>query len=563
MGGTIGTTNTGGHFNHATTFDLSGGKHLYHWRQIVTAGNMLTKANLGVTIGLTNTSTTSNTTWSTTNYKQWFLDGSDTVKAAEGWKCYVVDPASTPDLSAGTLTLTTVKNVGFICRQNSSVTSTVSNQFVDAVRAGTGLTATTSLGTDVITMAGIYATDSSTTNSWGIVTQSAGVYYGAGKLNIGSAVQTNVCNFTDEDQVLVWRNYPVSSTLYAFNIVGNASFATTLQLTGWVVRGQAGKVWDIVCGTGGVFKAYGCAFSNIQTATLSASSVLEGCSVNASGTIDANGATITSCDFSNQTATQLKIDSVGEMASVSKCTFSSDGTGHAIELTVAGDYTFDTISFTGYAGANGSTGNEAVYVNVASGTVNIYADSTFSYRLATSSTATVNIIAGSVTATLTVSTASGTAIPSAQVLIAASSASGGLPYLDSVTIVNSGTTATVDHTAHGMNTNDKVLIKGASHYQNNGVFSITVVNPNSYTVTLSSAPGSNPTGTITCTWVALSGLTDANGQISTSRVFSVDQPVAGWARKSSGSPYYKQGPVSGIIDSATGASLTALLIADE
>lgn len=559
MGTAIGATNTGGHFNHTTTFDLTG-KHLYHWRQIVTAGNMLTKANQGVTLGLTNTTTTSTTAWSTTNYKQWFLDGSDTVKAAEGWKCYVIDPASTPNLSAGTLTLSTVKNVGFLCRQNSAVTTTVSNQFLDAVRAGTGLTAATSAGGDVVTMDAIYAVDSSVANSWGILTQSAGVYYGAGKINIGSAAQANVCNFTDADQVLVWRNYPVSSSLYAFNIVGNGSFATTLQLTGWVVRGQAGKVWDIVCGTGGVFKAYGCAFSNIQTASLSASSVMNGCSVNQSGTIDSNGATITGCSFSNQTTSQLKIDSPAEMASVTSCDFTSDGTGHAIELTALGSYTFTGISFSGYAGSSGSTGNEAVFVNVASGSVTIYADSTFSFR---TSGATVSIIAGSVTATLTVSSSTGSAIQSAQVLVVASSLSGDLPYLDAATIVNSGTTATVSHTAHGMITNDKVLIKGASHYQNNGVFSITVVNANSYSCTLLSAPGSNPSGAITATWVALSGVTDSNGQISTSRVFSVDQPVAGWARKSSAPPYYKSAPVSGMIDSATGASLSALLIADE
>ena len=360
MGTATGTTNTGSHFNHTSTFDLTG-KHLFHWRQIVTAGNMLTKANQGVSLGLTNTSVTSNTTWSSTNFKQWFLDGADTVKAAEGWKCYVVDPASTPDASAGTLTLASVKNVGFICRQNTSVTTTVSNQFVDAVRMGTGVTASATSSGDAITLANIYDTDSSVANSWGVVTQSAGTYYAAGKLNIGLSGQSNACNFTDADQVLIWRNYPVSSSLYAFNIVGNGSFATTMQITGWVVRGQAGKVWDIVCGTGGVFKAYGCAFSNLQSAALSSASVLSGCSVSASGTLDVGGASVTGCSFSAQTATQLKVDSSAEMAAVTDCSFDSDGTGHAIEITVAGNYTFSFLDFTNF----GSTGtaNAAVHNN--------------------------------------------------------------------------------------------------------------------------------------------------------------------------------------------------------
>lgn len=360
MGATSGTTDTGGHFNHTTTFDLTN-QHIFHWRQIVTAGNMLTKANRGICLGLTNTSITSNTTWSTTNYKLWFLDGSDTVKAAEGWKCYVVDPTSTADVSAGALTLTTVKNVGFICRQNSGVTTTVSNQFVDAVRSGTGLTATTSAGTDVITMVDIYNVDSTTANMWGIVTQSAGLYFGAGKINIGASGQTNACNFVDSGQVFVWRNFPVSNTLYAFNLIGNATHTTTMDITSWVVRGQNDKTWDIVCGTGSRFIATSCAFANIRTATLSSTSSIDSCTIEDSGTIEVNGATITATTFTNHIATQLKVDSSSEMSSISNCTFNSSGTGHAIEITAPGTYTFSAIDFIDY-GATGTT-NAAVYNN--------------------------------------------------------------------------------------------------------------------------------------------------------------------------------------------------------
>jgi hypothetical protein len=114
-----------------------------------------------------------------------------------------------------------------------------------------------------------------------------------------------------------------------------------------------------------------------------------------------------------------------------------------------------------------------------------------------------------------------------------------------------------------MLTNDKSLINGASIDANNGVYAITVTSENQYTYTMGSSPGSNPTGTITATWTALYGTTDANGQISMSRVFSVNQPVSGWARKSTSAPYYKTGPISGTIDSGTGASLTALLLSDE
>jgi hypothetical protein len=176
----------------------------------------------------------------------------------------------------------------------------------------------------------------------------------------------------------------------------------------------------------------------------------------------------------------------------------------------------------------------------------------------------VNYVGASVTTRVTATTEAGDPIVDASVLLrAAASVASGLPYNVTVTITNSGTTATVSHTAHLLATGDKVLIDGADHSQNRGVFTVTVTGPNSYTYTMPSAPGSNPTGTIKATYVYLFGTTDANGQISMSRVLPTDQAVLGWARKSTTSPYYKTGPVSGVVSGSAGLSLTALLLSDE
>ena len=69
----------------------------------------------------------------------------------------------------------------------------------------------------------------------------------------------------------------------------------------------------------------------------------------------------------------------------------------------------------------------------------------------------------------------------------------------SVTIANIGSAATVTDNDHGLSTNDKVRIDGASHLANNGVHTITSTTLNTYTYTMGSAPGSSPTGTITST----------------------------------------------------------------
>lgn len=371
-GATTGTTDTGGHFNHTTTFDLTN-KHLFVWRLTATPGNMLTKASAGIAIGLTNTSTTSTTAWSTTNYKKWFVDGSDTQPNSDGWKCYVIDPSGTADASAGTLTLTSVKNVGYLVRQNTAISTALNNTFVDAIRMGSGIAATASSSGDTITMSGLFGYDSTKSNSWGVVTQNAGIYYGAGKINIGATGQTNTCNFTDVDQVLVWRDFPVADTLYEWNLKGAASFKTTVQFTSSVMRGQAGQVWNITCDANSNFKLYGCSIANLRSGILSSGSVLDGTSVNTSGTIDLNGATVTSCDFSGHTANQILCSSPSEVNNITDTTFTKGAaTAHAIEITgTAANFTLDGITFTGYASTNGSTGNEAVYVNIGSGNVEI------------------------------------------------------------------------------------------------------------------------------------------------------------------------------------------------
>jgi len=69
-----------------------------------------------------------------------------------------------------------------------------------------------------------------------------------------------------------------------------------------------------------------------------------------------------------------------------------------------------------------------------------------------------------------------------------------------VTITNSGTTATVSHTAHGLNTGASVSISGANEPEYNGTWTITVVDADSYTYTMDSSPSGDATGTVIAYW---------------------------------------------------------------
>lgn len=62
--------------------------------------------------------------------------------------------------------------------------------------------------------------------------------------------------------------------------------------------------------------------------------------------------------------------------------------------------------------------------------------------------------------------------------------------------------------------------------------------------------------------VIATGLTDVNGEFTAEFIHTADQPVTGWVRKASGSPYYREGPVSGVITN-DGFTTTVLLVRDE
>jgi hypothetical protein len=172
-------------------------------------------------------------------------------------------------------------------------------------------------------------------------------------------------------------------------------------------------------------------------------------------------------------------------------------------------------------------------------------------------------VAGAVTTEVHVINIDGDDLENIRVLVKVSA--GPEPFEDVVTIVNSGTTATVAHTAHGMVVNDKIEVsQSASEFLNRGVQTISAVNGvNEYEYEMAGTPGGSPTGTITVTLIILTGLTDVNGLISASRTFGSNQPVIGRARAATTPPFYVTGNLSGVIDTGSGLNSTIQMILDQ
>ena len=229
------------------------------------------------------------------------------------------------------------------------------------------------------------------------------------------------------------------------------------------------------------------------------------------------------------------------------------------------------VSFSGYNTTNGDAGaaNDAVLYFPDKGTdtswtINaVGVSGTISYRKARAGD-TVTIVADPVTTSVTATDAdTGLPVQNARVLVWVANGNN-FPYLASISITGTGTTATVTHTAHGLATNDNVIIEGANEDVYNGVYTITVTGVNTYTYTTNETIGASPaTGTPTATFAFINGTTDVSGQISDSRVVSSNQLVNYRVRKYNSSPYYRQSNGQVTVNSTLGVSIGASLISDE
>lgn len=375
----------------------------------------------------------------------------------------------------------------------------------------------------------------------------------------------------------------------------------TLSVTGgtggsatFTATARGGAIWTLTASAANqTLNLYGCSLSEMRSAALASTSVVRGCTFSNFGNITANGALFDGCTFrdlavsapisatyaivvatstptiTNSTfincATAVSWDRAADTnGKLDGCTFISGGTGHAIELksNTPSEISLTDVLFSGY-GADGTT-DAAIYNNAGKAIIiNILGDgSTPTVRNGTGASTT--IVAGTVSCTITVKDIdTGGVISGARVLVTASDNTGPMPFDETVTqITRVSSTATVSHTGHGLVDGKKVLIKGAVQQEYNGVYTLTYINANSYSYTVSGTPDTPATGTIKATGVVIDGDTNGSGVISDTRTHASDQPITGRVRKSTGGTPYKTGSIVGIVSSATGFSATVQLIKD-
>ena len=515
---------------------------------------------------------------SSTAYYSYYFGGSDTL-IFDSWIPVGIDANNaTADATVGSPS-GTESVFGVVANLPTTAGPTKGNPIgLDALRYGRHtITYTNGDGADPDNSFSLAeATANSLANRWGNIELINGAYYVQGFHSFGSG--GTLCVFTDSNKTVFIRacahnltNDAVSTAYNRFEII-NASTVVTWDNIIFQSLGTRSRGTFVV--TTGTLTATSCQFVDVNTFTLLSSSTMTDCIFRRTNAITAPGSTLNGSQILAPTVAANASGLVWDVATdpdgkLDDMIFTK-GTNnhHAIEFgaNIPSTITLRGCDFTGFSA---SQNNDAsiFHFKDTTGTITLNlvgcsSDVSFATSYRTDG-ATIVVVQDPVTFQVTVKDLdTGSAIENARVLVPVTSGVN-FPYQASVTIASTGTTATVTHTTHGLATNDNVLIEGANEDEYNGAFQITVTGTNTYTYTMNGDPVDTATGTITSTMVLLNGLTNASGIITDSRTYSGNQTVNGWARKATGSPLYRQAPVTDTVNSTSGLLVTVFLQPDE
>ena len=541
-------------FTPTTSKDLSGVKHVRFW-MLSTHGGDFVQIELGITDG------------GNTGY--WVLATS--TQYPGGWYSCMIDVSK--GVHSGIKPTNMNAITSFIFRVTLTGGKNATNFWLDSLIHCDGLIAYGDLSGSPFDVDDIYTTGIS--EATGIIERYGKVYFLTGKLIIGDT-GTNIVDFQSLNEWLVFKDKSayLNSALYSITCVGNATGATQDIYFG-EKSGNAGINGSFIkCNIASMafeftatntdlhyFGLYGSTLDTYGTIDLMAySSTYEvlGCYfLNGQGPIEPNTMTFTGnfviggIDTDGSVLYESTSHNISYTTYVDNSRAAEFPTANTYDMTgdlfIGGTYDIHFSALTGNlilecGGSPKANPNPAQVENDSTGTV------------------TINNV---VDITVTVRDANDESLISgALVYMRASSASGDYPYQVSVGITSSGTTATVDHTSHGLADNEYVLIAGCNEEEYNGVHQITVSDSATYTYTMDGDPADTATGSPIATFVLIFDTTVSGVVTDTMRYLTLDQPFTGKVRKSSASPYYKTAPLSGTVENADFAT-TVYMSADE
>jgi len=318
----------------------------YIWAYFAAPNAMATKANGGKQILIGSTAA---------NYRRYYVAGSDTYQYG-GWICYPVNPTITASATQGTPT-TSYATFGYAANLVLAI-SRGNPLGLDVQRIGRGTLQV--INGDLANGYGTFlaaATENDlVANRWGILSLVDANYKFQGQLLMGT--NTTPVDFRDSNRNITIQNTEFVTSNFNLFEVRNAS--SIVEWTGIAIQSLStvSRGNFLVTDNASVTLST-CSFTDMGTFsflsnTTVSDSVFRRCSTITHG----------SSSFSNNTVTNSVASSAvtsANPATIQNCTFISSGTGHGLEITATGTYTFNGNTFTGYGSAG--TTNAAIYNN--------------------------------------------------------------------------------------------------------------------------------------------------------------------------------------------------------
>jgi hypothetical protein len=301
--------------------------HIRMWLNFASVGFLQTQALGGICIYVLG---------GTAGY--WYVGGIDTYPG--GWVLLTIDTSKAFD--SGTANLSSVTRVGFELRLTGAPRNAV-NTWVDYLVYGNSVTVTGGTSGDPITWNDISLAD--TTAGYGAIQRSNAVYFCSTAVIIGDGTGSLNTYLEDDNQIIVFENQPVNANLYKLEAVGSATNTTSFKLSNTVIKSANTAtrfVLDLDNSNLDILTFTNNIVVNANTTFFKSGQTIIGSTWNNCNQITTAGATFSGNTVLNSTITTGALLWPND-ASVYDCFFS--GNSRAIQMTTAGSYTFNALTF--------------------------------------------------------------------------------------------------------------------------------------------------------------------------------------------------------------------------
>ena len=265
---------------------LTAHTHFYIYFLCTTLTTLQTQAGGGVQIRVGS---------GTGDYREWYVAGSDTLSG--GWNRLVVYSGDTTsqfyNQDVGTPNFSSISYFAVVCT-NTAKSKAKYNIAIDYLQYGTGITVTG--GTSGTPLIWQDIADDDFTAIAGVVEKVAGAYTVQGPILFGDSGGSSDMYFDDTDQIVLFKNAPVSDTHYTMTVEGNSTGTCSF------VQGETTGSGDSTLGVNGIsFKSNGPPFILTATGQYVDTFNLYGCSFNGGGGAMNIGTTSTAVGSSGDT----------------------------------------------------------------------------------------------------------------------------------------------------------------------------------------------------------------------------------------------------------------------